>query len=173
MQNPRLPKTVFVVLAAFAAIYFLAYYPQLPPVVASHFDALGRPNSWQTKSQFFAIFVVVTLLSFLLVFGVPRLIKILPVQFVNLPNKKYWLGPEQLESSLAYFSTWFAWFGCAVFLVILFTFDYAVQSNLHPDHRPDPARMWYILVGFMAFTLVWTFRLVLRFAKVPNGNRLA
>jgi len=43
----------------------------------------------------------------------------------------------------------FAWFGCPVFLVMIPTFDYAIQSNLHPDNRRDISRMWYTLAGFV------------------------
>jgi uncharacterized membrane protein len=169
MQS-RLPKLLFLLLAAYAAVHFSTYYSQLPEVVASHFDAHGVANGWQTKSAFFAVFVGVTVLAAVVGFGVPRIIAVVPAQLINLPNKRYWLAPEHLAETLEFLNTYFAWFGCAVFLIVVLSFDYAVQSNLHPDHPPDISRMWYILAGFIAFAVVWIARLFTRFGRVPQHN---
>jgi uncharacterized membrane protein len=169
-MSSRIPKFLFLFLAAYAAVHFSAYYSQLPEVVASHFDAHGVANGWQTKSAFFAVFVGVTVLAVVVCFGVPRIIGVVPAQLINLPNKRYWLAPEHLAETLEFLNTYFAWFGCAVFLILILTFDYAVQSNLHPDHPPDVSRMWYILAGFITFMVVWITRLFKRFLRPPEGN---
>src|SRR2546427_2460509 len=143
MQKSSLPKLVFVLLAVGAAFYFSSYYSQLPEVVASHFNGRGVANGWQTKSAFFAVFVGVSVLAAVIGFGIPRMVAALPPQLINLPNKGYWLTPEQIAETMEFLNRFFAWFGCAVFTVILFTFDYAVQSNLNPNNRPDVSRMWY------------------------------
>jgi hypothetical protein len=169
-MHSRIPKLLFLVLAAYAAVHFSAYYSQLPEVVASHFDAHGVANGWQTKSAFFVVFVGVTVLAVVVGFGIPRIIEVVPAQLINLPNRRYWLAPEHLAETLEFLNTYFAWFGCAVFLIIILTFDYAVQSNLHPDHPPDISRMWYLLAGFIAFAVVWITRLLKRFLHPPEGN---
>jgi uncharacterized membrane protein len=170
MQDARLPRLLFAVLAAAAAIYFSSYYAQMPEVVASHFNGHGVPNGWQTKSAFFGLFVGVSVLAAVVGFGIPRIIGALPPQLINLPNKRYWLAPEHLAETLEFLNTYFAWFGCAVFSVMILTFDYAIQSNLHPDNRPDVSRMWYILVGFLLFVVVWIARMFARFGRVPQQN---
>jgi len=169
-MNSNLPKLCFLLLALYAAIHFSSYYPQLPEVVQSHFNGEGAPNGWQTKPVFFAFFVGVTVLVTFIAFGIPAIIGSLPAEIVNLPNKKYWLSPEHRPATTNFMATWFAWFGCAVFLVIIFTFDYAVQSNLHPDHRPDAAHFIYVLVAFAAFTLLWAIRLAFHFARTPESS---
>jgi uncharacterized membrane protein len=168
-MNARLPKSVFAVMVVYAAIHFSSYYSQLPAVVASHFDVHGNANGWQNKQAFFSVFVGVTTLAAILVFVLPALMALVPRQFVNLPNKDYWLSPERLEASHRFLSTWFAWYGCAVYGVIFIAFDYAVKSNLGPAERPDQTSLWYGLGVFGVFTIVWTIRLMRRFALVPEG----
>jgi uncharacterized membrane protein len=170
MQDARLPRLLFAVLAAGAAIYFSSYYAQMPEVVASHFNGRGVPNGWQTKSAFFGLFVAVSVLAAVVGFGIPRIIASLPPQLINLPNKRYWLAPEHLAETLEFLNAYFAWFGCAVFVIMILTFDYAIQSNLHPDNRPDVSRMWYILAGFLGFMIVWMIRIFMRFGRVPRQD---
>jgi uncharacterized membrane protein len=169
-MQPRLPKLFFLLLAAYAAIHFSVYYSQLPDVVASHFDAHGVANGWQAKSAFFAVLVAVSVLAAAVGFGVPRIIEVVPTELINLPNKRYWLAPEHRAETLEFLNAYFAWFGCAIFLVLIVTFDYAVQSNLHPDHPPDISRMWYILAGFATFMVVSIIRLLRRFLRPPEGD---
>jgi uncharacterized membrane protein len=168
--DSRLPKFVFALLALYAAVHFSYNYPQLPGVVASHFNAQGLPNGWQTKSAFFAVFVGVSVLAVLVGFGIPRIISAIPPRLINLPNKQYWLAPQHLEETRAFLNTYFAWFGCAVFLVMILTFDYAIQSNLHPDSHANPSRMWQVLAGFLVFTIIWIARTFMRFGRVPGNN---
>ncbi len=92
----------------------------------------------------------------------------MPPQLINFPNKRYWLAPEHLAETMQFLNNYFAWFGCAVFTVILVTFDYAVESNLHPDNRPDISRMWYLLAAFLAFNFLSIARMFIRFGRPPQ-----
>lgn len=169
-MDSRLPKLIFVLLALYAAIHFSYLYPQLPDVVASHFNGRGVANGWQTKSAFFGVFVGVSVLAVVLGFGIPRIIAVVPAQLINLPNKQHWLAPEHLAETMEFMNAYFAWFGCAIYLIMILTFDYAIQSNLHPENRPDPARMWYALAGLLVFMMAWTGRLLNKFLRVPPGS---
>lgn len=169
-MDSRLPKLIFVLLVLYAVVHFSYYYPQLPGVVASHFNARGVANGWQTKSAFFGVFVGVSVLAVVIGFAIPRMIAVFPVQMINLPNKRYWLAPEHRAETMEFFNGYFAWFACGIYLVMILTFDYAVQQNLHPENPPDPARMWYALAGFLLFTTVWTIRMLAKFLRPPADN---
>src|SRR5690349_16014559 len=127
-------------------------------------------SGWQTKPAFFTVFVGVSILAAVTGFGIPRIVASLPPQLINLPNNQYWLAPDRAAETESFLNNYFACLGCAVFRVIILTFDYSIQSNLHPEHRPDISRMWYILAGFLAFVTVWIIRLLTRFLQTPQEN---
>lgn len=124
-MDSGLPKLVFVLLALYAAAHFSYAYPQLPGVVASHFNGCGVPSGWQTKSALFRIFVGVSVLAAAIGFVIPRIVGAAPTNLIHLPNKEYWLAPKHRANTTQLLNAYFAWFGCAVFLIIIFTFDYA------------------------------------------------
>lgn len=169
-MDSRLPKLLFVTLAVFAAAYFYTVYDKLPEVVASHFDAYGNPNGWASKQAFLLFFIGVSAVPAALVFVVPAIFKALPVELMNLPNKRYWLSAERSAKTLDFLTSRFAWFGCAVYGLMLYVFDYAVRTNLHPEHRPDPNSMWIALIVFAAFAAVWSVLLALHFARTPDAS---
>jgi uncharacterized protein DUF1648 len=168
MQNSRLPKSIFVVLAAAAAIHFFSLYSQLPPVVASHFNAHGTPNGWQTKTIFFAFFVGGLVVASIVSFGVPRLIESLPFDLINLPNKEFWLSPEQRPGTLAFLSSHLAWLGCMLLLVEIFAFEFSIRANFQPDKRLDSASLGCVLAAMGVFLIVWLARLLARFGEPPR-----
>lgn len=168
--DSRLPKLIFVLLALYAAVHFSAVYPQLPSVVASHFNGRGAPNGWQPKQAFFIFFVVMTVLCVLIGFGLASIIGAIPIQLINLPNKYYWLAPERREDTLEWLKAYFGWLACGLYVVMIVAFDYAAKSNLHPGQPPDAARLWYTLGGFLMFTIVWLVRMFTKFLRPPQNN---
>jgi len=142
----------------------------MPDVVASHFNGRGAANGWQTKQAFFEVIVVVSLIIVVLGFAIPKLIAAFPVQLINLLNKNFWLAPERIAETMAYFETTFAWFACALFLFIVLVFDYAIQMNLHPQNPPSSDRFWYVLAGFLVFTFAWTIRILTKFLRPPQES---
>ncbi|HVM76569.1 MAG TPA: SdpI family protein [Candidatus Paceibacterota bacterium] len=59
-----------VIASILTAVFF---YPQLPPVVASHWDAAGQVNGYMTKGWGVAIFPIIIGILFALFFAIPRI----------------------------------------------------------------------------------------------------
>jgi hypothetical protein len=172
MGDSRLPKLLFVMLAAFATVYFSSYYAQLPEIVASHFDAHGTPNGWQSKPVFFGFLVGASVLAAVLAFGIPRVITAVPIQLINLPNKEFWLMGEHRAASLEFLNRHFAWFGCALYVIVILAFHYVLEFSLHPRNPPAVFGLWYTLAGFGVFMVAWVIRMLAWFNRLPPDNCL-
>ena len=57
---------------AVAAFQLAYYYPQLPAVIAGHFNAAGEPNSWEPKGVFVAIICFVYVIFAALAWALPQ-----------------------------------------------------------------------------------------------------
>src|SRR5882724_8354599 len=146
MKNFRVPQMVFLLIALGAILGFAMYYPQLPERVASHFDANGHPNGWQTKSMFTTFFYGAIGIASVVGFIVPILIGLLPSAAINLPNKEYWLAPERREASIQFIQDQMTWFGCALLLFLSVAIFAAIQANLIPNPIMD-ATAFFITLG--------------------------
>jgi uncharacterized membrane protein len=170
MSSARLPRSIFfgVTLAALArCIYF---YPLLPERMASHFDISGVPNGWMAKPVFFGIYAGVWALSSVVLFVPSRTIAGMPASRINLPNKEYWLAPERRPATIAYFERSFAWFGCAVLVLVVLALDLAMQANLvTPVHLAAGTMLVYLAV-FLAFTIAWVVSLVRHFSTLDSAT---
>lgn len=62
-----LSRALILLLAVAGIVLASHYYPQMPDVVASHFDGQGTPNDYTSRDGFFVVFGVMyagTLLEF-------------------------------------------------------------------------------------------------------------
>jgi uncharacterized membrane protein len=172
LVDSRLPKLVFVMLAVVAAVYFSSLYGQLPEMVATHFSGNGTPGNWQPKSVLMWTLVAVTVIPAAFVFGVPAILRVLPAATVNLPNKQYWLSGDRAAETQEFLTGWFGWFGCAVFSLTLWVFNFVMQWNLHPGERRNADNIMWGVGALAAFTAAWVLRLMVHFAGQRSSSSL-
>jgi uncharacterized membrane protein len=170
MQNSGLPKLIFGLLAAAGLLYFSFLYPQLPDLMASHFNASGAATAWMPKFAFFILFPIITLAASVPVFLVPKSMAKLPNDKINLANKEYWLAPERRTETIQYVGMQMGWFGCALLALLFCGFYFAVAANLGPAHTFDSGSFYIALGAFFAFIIFWMVRLLSHFARVPENS---
>ncbi len=87
-----------------------AYHGILPERVASHFNAAGEPDGWQSKGEMLLTNIgLVVGIGFVLSPLLYLAIRFAPASMVNMPNKEFWLAePRQRETrrSLAGYTLW-------------------------------------------------------------------
>jgi uncharacterized membrane protein len=170
MNNPRVPASLFLLMALFAILQCVRVYPQLPDVMASHFNAHGTPNGWQPKPAFFILVGIVILTSAIPAFVIPRRLPSISPDKINLPNKSYWLAPERREETWRFFGVQVAWWGCALLFLLLYAMFEAINANLPSIGHFNSEGMWYALAGFLLFTIVWIVHLIRHFSKLPESE---
>jgi uncharacterized membrane protein len=164
MTERSIPKQLFWAIAAVAIAQAVYAFPLMPGRMASHFGPSGMPNGWMTKSQFFAVYAFSLLPAFVLEFWLPRKLRRTDGDKLNLPNKEYWLAPERRDSTFAYLEAFFAWYGCAFLLLIVFVMGLAMRANLNPSPRLPTGPTVTALIVFVAFTVAAIVAMLRRFS---------
>jgi uncharacterized membrane protein len=89
-MNRLLVPLAFLVLALAAMAASLVWAgQQLPPQVASHFDARGVPDSWMSRESHLLLMGLMGLGLPLLFVGVFYGVRYLPASLINLPHRDY------------------------------------------------------------------------------------
>jgi uncharacterized membrane protein len=75
-----------------ARLWFLA-----PDVMASHFNMQGNPDHYVPKLEFFGFQAQTVLVVLVLSLVIQVLPLIIPLKWINMPNREYWLAPERRD----------------------------------------------------------------------------
>jgi uncharacterized membrane protein len=151
-------------LTAFAVLQVVFYYPQLPAVVASHFDGLGAPNGWSSKEAFFSLYLVIVLLLYGVFGWMPKWIETRPGKSMKIPNRDYWLAPERKAATWAFFRRQMMLMGNLHLLLAIVAIQLAILANFESEPRLHPAIGWALAIYFIIFSL-WLIHFFWRFRK--------
>jgi uncharacterized membrane protein len=165
VSGTRLPWSIFGVIALGALAQSIAAFPQLPDRVASHFGPSGLPNGWMSKPAFFAVYAAMVALAAVVGFIAPRSIQKKSPERINLPNKEYWLAPERRAETFGFFARSFAWYGCAVLLILVLAMGLAIQANFTSPPRMAAGSILAVLGGFIVFNVLWVAQLMRHFSN--------
>jgi uncharacterized membrane protein len=169
---PRYPHRatwiVFIVLLLFAILFVTGTASQLPPMVASHFDAAGQPNAFMARSGYIRFILCVAI-------GLPvTIVVILAVVYsratdLKLPNKEYWLAPQRLDRTRAFLVAHGVWFGSLLVALVCCVHWLELGANrLQPPHLSNQT-FAVVLLAFLIATAVWIAALMFAFRR-PAGE---
>lgn len=137
-----------------------------PPELATHFGPGGEPNGWGSNVSNTLIMGGMSVLMFAMFFGAPYIIRWTPDQWMNLPNRDYWLAEERRDHSLAVMAQQLYAIGAATFALMLAVGFLALQANLADPVRLQEKWMWAALGLYFAYTIYWCAKLYLGF-RIP------
>lgn len=166
--------TRIVFVASFVANVMLALVSLaiLPERVAIHFGWGGMPDQWASKETHALTLLGLETCLFLILCLLPRLAGAIPARWVNLPNKPFWLAPENRARFQAKCAALIHRFGTALFF-FLFAFGlHAIQANLAQPVRLQQRSLFVFLAMFVAYAIGWciAFFRAFRVPKEPSAG---
>jgi uncharacterized membrane protein len=160
-------RNVFAGLLGLTVIQIILYYPQLPHIMASHFDGSGHPNGWMSKNTFFVIHILMVLLMVLCFWRVPWGMTRLPLSWWSLPHRDYWLAPERREHTMRWIQGAMLVMGVVTVVLLLLTIQLAIDANLNPPPVLSDA-IGGLLVAYFVSTGVWLVAFFRRFSRAEQ-----
>ena len=157
-------RVSFYGLIAIAVLQTIYYYPQMPDIVASHFDGLGAPNGWSSRNGFFGLYLAILLLLTVIFEIVPRWSESRPGFGRKLPNRDYWLAPDRIEQTRAFLRRHLMIMGNLHILLAILAIQLAIQANFAADPRLHSSIIWVLGVYFVALA-AWLAHYFLHFRK--------
>lgn len=167
MNQPRLALVVFLLLCAACVGQALYYFPRLPAEVACHFGAAGQPDAWCGKGQFLSCHLGMIAFLAAVFLGLGLVLRKLPAEYMNLPNKEYWLAPNQRPQTLDGLRSRLLWLGSLTWVLLL---DMAGQTfQVHLGHAARLSHVWLSLGVYLAATAAWGIAMFMKFSRKDSG----
>lgn len=160
----RVRHLALIVLVLLFLVQNLYYYPILPSIMASHFDGGGVANGFASKNAFFLLEFVGFVLIAAEMALLPWLTGKMPDAFINLPNKAFWLAPDQRLYAFAKFKTYFQWFGVGLLTLAICVNQLVYNANLTRESLDQG--IWVVLGLYLLFVVIWMIKFVRAF-RIP------
>lgn len=162
-------RVAYSILMLFIGIFVLecyVYYPLLPDQVASHFDVSGKANGWSQKSSFIMSMGGVIMMISVFLPGITILLEKIP-QYINLPNKEYWLAEERRETTIHLLSSYILSIGNTSVALLVLTVQLIFQSNIDKTANLGYAYL-YIVCFFLLIIFSIVISMLLRFSTIEK-----
>jgi len=137
----------------------------LPGTVAMHFGLHGEPNGWGPNYVNVLVMAGVELLLFLSIWFTA---KVSP-RLMNVPNKAYWVKPENLPLARARMEFFRFRIGSVFFMFLFIIGLLTIQANLTRGGRLNMAIFYPVLLVVLLYTLVWV-GVLRRAFRIPGGK---
>ncbi|HTY02715.1 MAG TPA: hypothetical protein VMC81_03190 [Rhodocyclaceae bacterium] len=156
-----MPRLALVLLCAAAFVWLTG--GSLPPVVASHFSAGGAADGFVARADYVTLMLVLAVGLPLVISMIMRLAALLPVRFINLPNRDYWLAAERREATLAYLRDHGTRLAEIATAFPCFVHWLVVQANAAtPAHFPETLFFGGV-AAFLVVLALWGVRFIVHF----------
>lgn len=168
----RLGYLLLVISVLATAGQLIYYWPRLPDVIASHFDASGIANGWVSRQVFFLIHIGIQAAMATLLLGLARYSYKLPDAMFSMPHKDYWLHPSRRATTLRTNADLLILISgiTAIFLAALF--QIICQINAAGESELPMQFFIPLFIGYVVAVLAIALFASSKFAKIPPEPEL-
>ena len=153
----RFARVLFIIVLLACILETVRLWFLSPDVMAAHFNLQGNPDRFVSKLEFFgfeAQTVLVVIAAGLVIQVLPF---ILPVGWMNIRHREYWLSPERRTATVDRLSSFGAALSTIIFLVMQVGFELAVSANLQKPVVFAAQIMTPLIAGFIFLSLMLLF----------------
>ena len=160
---------VFIALLLFAILFVTGTASDLPPMVASHFDAAGRPNAFMNRGGYIRFMLCLCVGLPLLIVGVLMLVYS-RARELKLPNRDYWMAPQRIERTRSFLMAHGVWMGSL--LVVLSCFVHRLELGANRQQPPHLSSQTFAacMIVFLIAMAAWIAVLMFAFRRTPEDR---
>jgi uncharacterized membrane protein len=159
---------VFISLLLLAIVFVTGTAADLPPVMASHFDAAGQPNAFMSRDGYIRFVLCLCVGLPVLVVAVLTLVYSRATE-LKLPNREYWMAPQRIERTRSFLTAHGVWLGSL--LVILSCFVHWLELGANRQQPPHLSNQLFAvcMIAFLVAMAAWIAVLMFAFRR-PAGK---
>ena len=113
-----------------------ATLPRLPPILATHFNAVGTPNAWSSHAGYVTVLAVIGLLLPLAIVRMVGWFGVVRPEWLNVPYRTYWIEPARRAEGLSRILSHMWWLACLMAAFVL-----GIHLVLVGAHATVPPRL--------------------------------
>ncbi len=163
------PRSVCIGIAAGCAARIVFSWKTLPSNVASHFGADGRANGFQSRDSFLALSLGMLALMLTLFLGLPWLLRRMPANMINIPNRAYWLTEERRADALEKLSHHLGVIGVLTLAFMTAVYELVIRANLAGSALDGSTLM--VLLATLYAGIIMRIVLIYRDFRLPKNAR--
>lgn len=160
-------KSALIILFIICTVLNIWTWAQLPDRIATHFGKGGNANGWGDKDSNMLIMQGLYVFFLLMFLGIPKLIGNTADRYMNLPNKAYWLKPENRKKAREITTQFMHEMGIYLFLFFAVIGQMTFEANMNPPPRINESHFFTALILFFVMIFAWMIRLFRAF-RVPK-----
>ena len=154
------------IVAILATLQLGLWYPHLPEIVPSHFDAQGQADGHMPRKSYViliaALYVGMTGLLCVLAFTIRHM----PDSLLNIANREYWLAPERREATLEDCGNILLIVASATALLLMTIFHLSALVAVQRRETITPERWWAVGL-YVAFVLTVCLASTRKYSRLP------
>jgi len=148
-------KIAFLASAALNMLVILVGHYLLPSRTALHFNAHGLADRWGSRVEFIAINLLMVIVTYYAIEYGAKLVLKFPKKLISLPNKDFWLSPEQRPMTEQKLTDSLRCFGVLNFLFQTILLGLVIAAHHMKPVQLNTPGMIVCTVGFFIATGIW------------------
>lgn len=154
-----------IALAAAGLLFVVATSAGLPEIAATRFGLGGEPNAFMTRASYRASMSLLVFLLPVVVAFLPRLIGERRPQWLNIPDRAYWMSSERRADTLASLQARMGALAAALIFFVSAVHWLIMRANARVPPRLDEGLLLVLIGTFVAFLVAWIAAFYARFRR--------